>query len=247
MTQNIYDNADFFAGYARLRRSVDGLDGAPEWPALRALLPGMHERDVIDLGCGYGWFCRWAAEQGARSVLGLDVSARMLERAAQLGAQANVEPGRITYTRADMETLTLPAGGYDLAYSSLTLHYLENLAGLLQAVHLGLRPGGRLVFSVEHPIYMASRHPDWIDHADGRRTWPVDSYQAEGARRTDWLAPGVIKQHRTLGTLLNTVMRAGFTLTHVEDWSPSAAQLAAQPALRDEQERPMMLLVAAQR
>ncbi|HYG43748.1 MAG TPA: SAM-dependent methyltransferase, partial [Bordetella sp.] len=69
----------------------------------------------------------------------------------------------------------------------------------------------------------------------------------EGPRRTDWLAPGVIKQHRTLGTLLNAVMRAGFTLAHVEDWGPSAEQLAAQPALRDEQERPMMLLVAARR
>jgi len=33
MTQNIYDNEEFFAGYSRLRRSVEGLDGAPEWPA----------------------------------------------------------------------------------------------------------------------------------------------------------------------------------------------------------------------
>jgi len=41
MTQNIYDHEEFFEGYSRLCRSVEGLDGAPEWPALRALLPGL--------------------------------------------------------------------------------------------------------------------------------------------------------------------------------------------------------------
>ena len=39
MTQNIYDNPEFFEGYGRLPRSVEGLEGAPEWPALRVLLP----------------------------------------------------------------------------------------------------------------------------------------------------------------------------------------------------------------
>jgi hypothetical protein len=41
MTQNVYDNEEFFAGFSRLRRSVEGLDGMPEWPALRALLPDL--------------------------------------------------------------------------------------------------------------------------------------------------------------------------------------------------------------
>ena len=70
MTQNIYDNEEFFAGYSRLRRSVEGLDGAPEWPALRALLPDLRGLNVLDLGCGFGWFCRWAHQQGAVNVFG---------------------------------------------------------------------------------------------------------------------------------------------------------------------------------
>ncbi len=81
MAQNIYDNDEFFAGYARLPRSVAGLDGAPEWPALRALLPDLRGCRVLDLGCGYGWFCRWAREAGAAAVLGIDVSEKMLARA----------------------------------------------------------------------------------------------------------------------------------------------------------------------
>jgi hypothetical protein len=44
MTQNIYDNESFFAVYSRLPRSVEGLDGAPEWPTLRAMLPEVSGR-----------------------------------------------------------------------------------------------------------------------------------------------------------------------------------------------------------
>ena len=72
MTQNIYDDPGFFAAYRQLRRSVEGLAGAPEWPSLRALLPDLTGLRVVDLGCGFGWFCRWARESGAAHVVGLD-------------------------------------------------------------------------------------------------------------------------------------------------------------------------------
>lgn len=56
MAQNIYDTPAFFAGYQQLPRAVHGLDGAPEWPALQALVPPLQGLRVVDLG----WFCRWA-------------------------------------------------------------------------------------------------------------------------------------------------------------------------------------------
>jgi SAM-dependent methyltransferase len=80
MPQNIYDNPDFFAAYGELGRSVAGLDGAAEWPALQALLPDISGARVLDLGCGFGWFCRWARAHGAASVLGIDVSEKMRAR-----------------------------------------------------------------------------------------------------------------------------------------------------------------------
>src|SRR6516225_6792793 len=101
MTQNIYDDEEFFAGYSRLRRSVEGLDGAPEWPALRALLPDLSGRNVLDLGCGFGWFCRWARQQGAAHVSGIDVSEKMLAR-----GRAATPSSAITYTRADMDEVS---------------------------------------------------------------------------------------------------------------------------------------------
>jgi SAM-dependent methyltransferase len=140
MTQNIYDDPQFFEGYGRLPRSVAGLDGAPEWPALRALLPDLHGRKVLDLGCGYGWFCRWARENGAVDILGIDVSEKMLARAA-----ATTQDKAIRYQRADMEQLELPAAAFDLVYSSLALHYVKDLERLMAQVHRSLAPGGSLV------------------------------------------------------------------------------------------------------
>jgi SAM-dependent methyltransferase len=242
MTQNIYDTQEFFQAYTQLGRSVEGLAGAAEWPALQAMLPDPRGLRVADLGCGFGWFCRWAAEQGASKVLGLDVSEKMLTRAAAANPAAV-----ISYTRADLEQLELPQAAFDLVYSSLALHYIEDLAKLLRTIHQAMVTGAHLVFSIEHPIYMAPMHPRWLVGTDGSRSWPVDHYLIEGQRITDWLAPGVIKQHRTIGTTLNLLISTGFTIRHVEEWRPTDQQIVERPALAQERERPMFLLVAAQR
>jgi SAM-dependent methyltransferase len=242
MTQNIYDDEEFFAGYSRLRRSVEGLDGAPEWPALRALLPDLRGRKVLDLGCGFGWFCRWARQQGAARVLGIDVSEKMLARSSAEAAYP-----ALTYTRADMEHLDLPPASFDLVYSSLALHYVENLSGLMSQVYRSLVRGGHLVFSVEHPIFSATTWSHWLPDAAGRKLWPLDSYLDEGPRSTDWLTKGVIKQHRTLATYINMLIGLGFSIAHVEEWAPTAEQIAAEPSWADERARPPFLLVAARR
>ncbi|MCO6415644.1 class I SAM-dependent methyltransferase [Siccirubricoccus sp. KC 17139] len=242
MAQNIYDRPDFFEGYSRLPRSRLGLEGAPEWPAIRAMLPPLRGRRVVDLGCGFGWFARWAAAQGAAQVLGVDLSTKMLAR-----ARSGTADPAITFLQADLERLELPEAGFDLAYSSLALHYIEDFGRLVRMVHRALVPGAGFVFTIEHPIYMASRQPGWMVREGGGRSWAVDHYAVEGERRTDWLAKGVAKQHRTLGTTLTTLIRAGFTLREVQEWHPTPAQLAAQPALAEEMDRPMLLLVAATR
>ncbi|AXE36369.1 class I SAM-dependent methyltransferase [Chromobacterium phragmitis] len=242
MSQNIYDDPGFFDGYAQLPRSQFGLDGAPEWPALRAMLPELSGKRVADLGCGYGWFCRYAREAGAGEVLGIELSEKMLARARELTSD-----DRIIYRQGDLERLDLPAQSLDLIYSSLTLHYLPDLAPLFSAAHRALKPGGWLVFSMEHPIHTCPSVQQWVSDSEGRRSWAVNGYQAEGRRVSNWLADGVVKYHRTLGATLNALMAAGFALRHVDEWGPSAEQIAAQPALAEEAERPMLVLVSAQK
>jgi hypothetical protein len=94
---------------------------------------------------------------------------------------------------------------------------------------------------------MAPRDPRWLIDVDGRKSWPVDGYLEEGQRTTDWLAKGVIKQHRTIGTTLNLLIHVGFTIAHVEEWGPTKAQIVAKPELAQERERPMFLLISALR
>lgn len=242
MAQNIYDNPDFFAGYSQLPRQVHGLDGAPEWPAIRAMLPDLAGRRVADLGCGFGWASRWMRGQGAASVLGIDLSEKMIAR-----ARADTADAAIDYRIADLETLDLPAGAFDLVYSALAFHYIADFDRLVRMIGAALTPGGDLVFTVEHPVFMAAAYPHWIADQDGRKTWPVNGYAIEGERRTDWFARGVLKYHRRLGTTLNTLVGAGFTLRRVEEFAPTPQQIADMPALAEELERPMMLLVAARK
>lgn len=242
MSQNIYDNQAFFDAYAQLPRSQLGLDGAPEWASIQAMLPDLSGKRVIDLGCGYGWFCRSARAAGASEVLGVDLSAKMLDRARELTDDTNIK-----YLLGDLEQLALPAQTFDLVYSSLTLHYLADITPLFTAIHQALKPGGWLVFSTEHPIYTCPARQGWLVDGVGQRSWAVNNYQNEGPRVSNWLADGVLKYHRTLSSLLNVLMAAGFNLRHINEWGPSADQLTATPALAEEAERPMLVLVSAQR
>ena len=240
MAQNIYDDDGFFEEYSGLARSVKGLDGAPEWPSLQALLPDMTGLSVVDLGCGFGWFCRWAASAGAADVTGIDLSSNMLARAAR-----DTSDERITYEQRDLDQLVLPAAGFDFAYSSLTLHYITDLDRLIVTVRQSLRRGAGFVFSVEHPICTAPTHPGFVTDDAGAITWPVDGYLREGPRTTNWLAPGVVKQHRTITNYVQSLLGAGFTLTDLVEWGPSAEQIKEFPEWDVELSRPFFLLVAA--
>ncbi|MBI1245924.1 MAG: methyltransferase domain-containing protein [Alphaproteobacteria bacterium] len=242
MAQNVYDNPEFFAGYRQMPRQVKGLDGAPEWPAVRAMLPAMKGLRAVDLGCGFGWVARWMRENGAAAVLGLDLSENMIARAKETTADPAIE-----YRIADLDTLDLPAGAFDVAFSSLTFHYVADFARLARTLHTALAPGGHLVFTIEHPVYMAAENAQWQADADGTLAWPVNGYSREGERRTDWFAKGVLKHHRTVATTLNALIDAGFAIRRVGEFAPTQEQVAARPDLAKEIERPMFLMVGAQR
>jgi SAM-dependent methyltransferase len=241
MPQNIYDDPEFFAGYTRLERQVHGHDGAPEWPVIEALLPDVTGMRIADLGCGFGWFARWARDHGAVSVLGIDLSANMLERAASM-----TDDPAITWQQADLGDLRLPPAAFDLVYSSLTFHYIADFPNLARTIHHALAPGGHLVFSIEHPVYMASANPRWITDED-RRTWPVDHYADEGERITSWFVDGVRKYHRRLSTTINVLIDAGFAIRRLDEFAPSPEQVASRPGLAEDRERPMMAIIAARR
>ena len=67
----IYDDRSFFCDYAKMERS-QGLEHSGEWYQLEPLFPALKGLSMLDLGCGYGWHCDYAARQGASRVLGIE-------------------------------------------------------------------------------------------------------------------------------------------------------------------------------
>jgi SAM-dependent methyltransferase len=241
MQQNKYDDPEFFANYSRMARSIGGLEAAGEWPAFRSLLPDLRDKKVLDLGCGFGWHCRYAREQHARLVIGVDISEKMIMRARE-----STDDPAIEYRRIAIEDIDFPAREFDVVLSSLALHYVEHVDTVCRKVHHSLVPGGTFVFSVEHPIFTALAAQDWYYGQHGERLhWPVDHYQDEGPRLARFLNHDVLKYHRTLATYMNTLLDAGFMITRLSEPAPTQAMLDADPEMQDETRRPMFLLIAA--
>jgi len=240
MKQNKYDDPAFFTKYSQMARSTGGLDAAGEWPAFRELLPELRDKDVLDLGCGFGWHCRYARAQQARSVVGVDLSAKMLAR-----ARANTHDPAIQYRRLAIEDIDFPAEAFDVVLSSLAFHYVERFDLVCRNVHHCLKAGGTFVFSIEHPVFTARAAQDWSYGPHGERLhWPLDQYQEEGSRQARFLEHEVVKYHRTVATYVNTLLDCGFALTKLCEPHLTQAQLDTHPEWQDEMRRPMFLLLA---
>lgn len=243
MKENKYDDPVFFAKYARMDRSRFGLKAAGEWRTLEPMLPDFTGRDVLDLGCGYGWHCAYAAEHGARSVLGLDISRKMLAVAREQHAAPVIE-----YRQAAMEDADFAEGSFDVVLSSLAFHYVADFGPLVRKTARWLRPGGDFVFSCEHPVFTAEGSQDWYRDENGNILhFPVDNYYIEGERQAVFLGERVTKYHRTLTSYVNALLSNGFALTGLAEPQPPQEMIDAIPGMADELRRPMMLILAAKK
>lgn len=243
MKQNKYDDDVFFNKYSNMNRSKNGLEGAGEWHELKKMMPNFKDKRVLDLGCGFGWHCRYAVENGARSVIGIDISQKMLSE-----AKSKTKYGNIEYICMPIEDIDFPEESFDVVISSLALHYVKSLEDVLVRVYKCLSKGGDFVFSVEHPIFTAQGPQDWYyDDKGNILHWPVDHYFTEGIRNAKFLGEEVIKYHRTLTTYLNSLIKLGFEITGVVEPKPAENMLNTVPGMLDELRRPMMLLVSARK
>lgn len=242
MKENKYDNEQFFMKYSEMTRSKHGLQGAGEWSELQKILPDFQNKHVLDLGCGYGWHCTYAIQNGACSVLGTDISSKMLKKAEEINADKN-----ITYQCIAMEDMTFPDETFDVVLSSLAFHYVKDFEPLVCNIAKWLKPGGEFVFSVEHPVFTSHGTQDWVYDSDGTILhFPVDHYYDEGKREAIFLGEKVTKYHRTLTTYLNTLLQNGFVFQHIIEPQPPVNMLDI-PGMADEMRRPMMLLISVKK
>lgn len=240
MKENKYEDKIFFEKYSEMSRSKDGLKGAGEWSELQKVLPDFRGKRVLDLGCGYGWHCSYAAQNGAESVLGIDISERMLAAAQDKNGHKSIE-----YRMCAMEDLEFPDDTFDVVLSSLAFHYVKDFEGIVRKISRWTVPGGNFVFSAEHPVFTASGSQDWYYDAAGNILhFPVDNYYYEGEREAVFLGERVIKYHRTLTTYLNTLLINGFELRNIIEPQPPEEMMGI-PGMKDEMRRPMMVIVSA--
>jgi SAM-dependent methyltransferase len=161
---------------------------------------------VLEVGCGSAPCSRWLARAGARPVA-LDLSAAMLRHAAELGATTGIS---VPLVQAGAERLPFADGSFDVVCSAFgAVPFVAEPERVMREVARVLRPGGRWVFAVNHPMrWMFSDDPGpgglTVQQSYFDRTPYLEVNDEGGAT--------YVEHHRTLGDRVRDVVTAGLVL-----------------------------------
>jgi SAM-dependent methyltransferase len=163
-------------------------------------------RSVLEVGCGSAMCSRWLAAEGARPVA-FDVSAGMLGHSARAASDSAIA---VPLVQADAQRIPFADTSFDLAFSAFgAVPFVADSAAVMTELARVLRPGGRWVFSVSHPIRWAFPDSPGPDGLTASMSYfdrlPYVEFDAEG-RET------YVEQHRTLGDRVRELVAAGFRL-----------------------------------
>lgn len=191
-------------GVSRLQWGPEGLDEEEA-----RLLGDVEGQTVLELGCGAAHGARWLQAQGA-TVIALDLSVGMLHEAHTLDAAAGT---RTRLVQGAAERLPLAAGQFDLVVSAFgALPFVRDTERAFDEVARVLRPGGRCVVSVMHPVR-------WMfpDDPDAGSLHVVTSY----FDRTPYVeedssgAAVYAEHHRTIGDWVRAIRGSGLLLDDI--------------------------------
>ncbi|MGC5333192.1 class I SAM-dependent methyltransferase [Micromonospora sp. DT62] len=214
------DHYDSFAERYSADNDSNLINGHYERPAMIGLAGDVNGRRILDAGCGSGPLSAALRERGA-IVTGFDSSRAMVELARRrLGGDA-------TLLVADLgEPLPFADAAFDDVVASLVLHYLEDWTAPLAELRRVLRPGGRLILSVNHPMVYTAVNPgaDYFALARWSEEYTFDGHTAE---LTYW--------HRPLHAMTAAFTDAGFRLSVVSEppMSPETPREILPPHLVD--------------
>lgn len=208
-----------------------------EKPAIRAELPSLDGLDVISIGCGSGVDARWLADNAAKKVVGIDISEGLL-------AIAKKNNPDIDFHEMDMEQLGFEDESFDLAYSSLAIHYVDDWTQPLREAHRVLRPGGQYVFSCGHPIDSAMEYATEDDIKYARLGRRINKTTNERLVYGDYLAPDgegvkpvkgmlgdieVVVYHRIFSKTVEQILASGFSIERVVEPQPTPEMQEGDP------------------
>ena len=203
MTANDYDS---FADAYSTENESNLFNAYYERPAMLRLAGDVSGRRVLDAGCGSGPLSAMLRAKGA-VVTGVDASPAMVELARQrLGGDADLRV-------ADLSgPLPFADAEFDDVVASLVLHYLEDWGGPLSELRRVLRPGGRLMVSVNHPSAYAIVYPE-ADYFAVTEYSEDYTFDGDVTWLTFW--------HRPLHAMTDAFAAAGFRITTVSEPPPA--------------------------
>lgn len=244
MKQNIYDNNDFFQQYQEIRARESNYNNLLEQPNIRSLVPDLTGKSVLDIGCGTGDFAAFCLSQHAAFVTGIDISQNMI-----LAAKQKYSHHQLQFIQSAFEDVTVTKDSVDLISSSLAFHYFADFDQLLNKVSEALRENGVLLFSMEHPIVTANKGgDDWIVDGKGNPIYfALDHYHEEGSRTQTWLVEGVVMYHRTISTIINSLIKHGLQIEKIVEPTPTEDAINKLPGIAKEMRRPSFLIIRAKK
>lgn len=242
--QNIYDNEEFFSSYKEMRDTKINANELIEIPVIKSFLPDLKDKKILDLGCGEGEMSKFFLEQGAKKVVGVDISKNMLNEAKKKKVK-NLE-----FKLLSMEEISSLKGKFDIVFSSLAFHYVEDFYKLMKDVANKLKKGGLLIFSQEHPLVTSSIRskdlPKYIEK-DDKRYYYVSDYNNVGKRFVDWNVEGVVKYHRNFETILKAIKQANMNLEDLIESKLPEEAIRKVEKYKFLNHRPLFLFVKAKK
>lgn len=213
--QNIYDNNAFFDNFKEIRDNEVNYNDLVETPILLSMLPDVNGKNVLDIGCGMGQHAKQYSDMGAKSVLGIDISEKMLAYAKEHNAASGIK-----YQRGTLEELILINGKFDLITSSLVFDYAENFDKLVKDTCSLMEDDGEFVFSMSHPMSTAydGTIPRFTRSETGERIYAnINNYFMEGLRKITWVVDDYELYHRTISSIINSLCNAGLIIEECQE------------------------------
>ncbi len=242
--KNVYDNEVFFEEYQKTRANEINANNLIEIPIMKEMLPAVKDKSILDLGCGAGDMDKYFVEKGAKYVLATDISENMINVANAINGHE-----KISYKVLKMEDIENIQEKFDIVYSSLAFHYIEDFNKLLSDINHLLNPNGILIFSTESPINMASSKYHENDErkydVGDNRYFIIDNYCKEGERQVWWNNTLVTKYHRTYATLVNLLIKNNFEILEIKDSFASPEAIELCPKYRHQIGKPYFTFIKA--
>lgn len=239
--------------FDRFTTAADSFSDNVERPAIERLIGDVAGARVLDLGCGSGPYSVRLAERGAR-VAGLDLSKTMVSLAQERARERNVHAA---FRVADIrDPLPFGEAEFDLVFSATTLHYVEDVDATMKEAARVMKPEGRLVASVLHPMSTARFPLADSEDVEGPNPWE-GWYFGSPIRciETPWLGFGDVSSegrrifchHHTISDYFNAASSAGLSITTLLEPSPPAEFAAKNASRYDEAMRvPVFLIFKAE-